>query len=344
MVVGQIDGSGRYKRIMTDRLGSTNPTLPYGGNLTALSAQYEKEFATYPKGPGNWSYADQRYYDPAWGRFTTPDPQSSFRVSPPGSLNLYAYVRNDPINRSDPRGLCDVTIAGITQANINAEDVAAYGALGITVFPYAGNGGGIAGEFQGFLEVAIQAFTTNDSTFAAVKGLVVAASQGGPINVTTFSGGAAAFTAAVGFLNASGGSNVTSMIQNITYVSPGNVGSLYTNENTIALWGAGVIDSGATFFTALSGIPIFQAANCGHSFGCLVRHFALMLIDREGPPCDHPSISEQEDRSSFWRLLQPIFSDDWFSSDDGGFGHPPTVQPMTAVTSTIRYDLDLDPL
>lgn len=47
-------------------------------------------------------YFNARYYHPADGRFISPDPigQSG------GSLNLYAYVSNNPVNLKDPLGLC----------------------------------------------------------------------------------------------------------------------------------------------------------------------------------------------------------------------------------------------
>ncbi len=44
----------------------------------------------------NWN----RYYDPATGRYISPDP-----IGLDGGLNLYAYVGNDPVNWSDPWGL-----------------------------------------------------------------------------------------------------------------------------------------------------------------------------------------------------------------------------------------------
>jgi RHS repeat-associated protein len=53
-----------------------------------------------------------RYYNSALGRFTTPDWSAKTDPVPyavftdPQSLNLYAYVRNNPITRVDPDGHC----------------------------------------------------------------------------------------------------------------------------------------------------------------------------------------------------------------------------------------------
>lgn len=40
-----------------------------------------------------------RYYDPTLGQFTQPDPSEQER-------NPYAYTADDPINATDPNGLC----------------------------------------------------------------------------------------------------------------------------------------------------------------------------------------------------------------------------------------------
>ena len=46
-----------------------------------------------------------RYYDPARGRFTTPDPSTSASIKNPLSWNRYAYSEGDPVNKFDPTGL-----------------------------------------------------------------------------------------------------------------------------------------------------------------------------------------------------------------------------------------------
>jgi hypothetical protein len=50
-------------------------------------------------------YARNRYYDPARGRFTTPDPAASGTISRPNSWNRYSYTEGDPVNYNDPEGL-----------------------------------------------------------------------------------------------------------------------------------------------------------------------------------------------------------------------------------------------
>jgi RHS repeat-associated protein len=85
---------------MEDRLG-TKPAgggRPYGENVS--------QYATHQKDATGLHYADQRYYQASWGRFTSPD---QFMHNPkqgdPQSWNLYSYTDGDPINNADPTGL-----------------------------------------------------------------------------------------------------------------------------------------------------------------------------------------------------------------------------------------------
>ncbi len=51
------------------------------------------------------TYMQARYYDPVIGRFLSIDPVG-FSPERPDMFNRYAYVANDPVGRTDPRGLC----------------------------------------------------------------------------------------------------------------------------------------------------------------------------------------------------------------------------------------------
>ncbi|MFZ4773477.1 MAG: RHS repeat-associated core domain-containing protein [Chlamydiia bacterium] len=53
-----------------------------------------------------------RYYDPAQGRFLSPDP-----ISHPACLDLYTYANSDPVNLYDPDGRC---ASAVYQATINS--------------------------------------------------------------------------------------------------------------------------------------------------------------------------------------------------------------------------------
>jgi RHS repeat-associated protein len=48
----------------------------------------------------NYNYF--RYYNPATGRYVTPDP-----IGLTGGINLWTYTRNNPVNFIDPLGLQD---------------------------------------------------------------------------------------------------------------------------------------------------------------------------------------------------------------------------------------------
>ncbi len=50
-------------------------------------------------------YDYMRWYDPATGRFISPDPRSG-KLSLPQSFNLYIYVLNLPTSLTDPTGMC----------------------------------------------------------------------------------------------------------------------------------------------------------------------------------------------------------------------------------------------
>ncbi len=104
------------KRIGTyDRLGSAKfnangqqqSFYPYGEDRGTVQPNDSLKFATYTRDTATGlDYADQRYYANNFGRFMSPDPYvNNAGPDDPRSWNRYAYVRGDPANLFDPRGL-----------------------------------------------------------------------------------------------------------------------------------------------------------------------------------------------------------------------------------------------
>jgi RHS repeat-associated protein len=80
---------------------------PWGANTARSSATVfqPQNFTSYTRDLNGDQDAMARRYSVS-GRFSQPDPFSgSYDFSDPQSLNRYAYVGNDPVNRKDPSGL-----------------------------------------------------------------------------------------------------------------------------------------------------------------------------------------------------------------------------------------------
>jgi RHS repeat-associated protein len=110
--------SSKDKPVVLDRLGSVRAWIdsqsgveqtkyyPFGEERQ-VSKNDRRKFGTYVRDDfSGLDYAEQRYYSSALGRFITPDPYAgSVQLGNPDTWNRYAYVNNDPINRTDPHGL-----------------------------------------------------------------------------------------------------------------------------------------------------------------------------------------------------------------------------------------------
>ncbi len=101
--------------VVTDRLGSVRGNssgdrfsyLPYGEERT-ITADHRVKFGTYVRdstGLTSQDYADQRYDNPWYGRFNSPD-RAQGNPTDPKSWNKYAYTLGDPVNFVDADGRC----------------------------------------------------------------------------------------------------------------------------------------------------------------------------------------------------------------------------------------------
>jgi RHS repeat-associated protein len=62
-------------------------------------------------------YYKARMYSPKAGRFLQPDP-----IGYGGGMNVYGYVGNDPVNRTDPSGLCWQLVSEFWWAVVTTDD------------------------------------------------------------------------------------------------------------------------------------------------------------------------------------------------------------------------------
>jgi RHS repeat-associated protein len=114
-------------------------------------------------------YFGARYYASAMGRWMSPDWSAKAEPVPyadledPQSLNLYAYVRNNPLDKTDPDGHCPICAY--------AGEIAGGAAVGALI------GGGV--------EVVASLATHQDVTWANVKGAMVQGAITGSIAAAT---------------------------------------------------------------------------------------------------------------------------------------------------------------
>jgi hypothetical protein len=188
----------------------------------------------------------------------------------PGTWNRYAYVNGDPINRGDPTGLCNVVVAGITEHSSNDVAINNFASENgsIETFPYSG--GNIP---DGLLSVASQGLlSANSATIAAALAVYLASVEdpNNPIDITTFSGGAQAFSSAMALLP-----GLRDRIGNVTYVSPGATGSLFAGQTTTAVMGGGSLTEVAVSATGYANLPAgtnLVITRCGHDFACQIAN------------------------------------------------------------------------
>ena len=109
-------GTRRAEANASGVLEAEYQSLPFGDGLSQtgnVTDPTENHFTGKERDTesGN-DYMFARYYNSATGRFLSPDwsakvePVPYAKLGDPQSLNLYSYVENNPLNRTDPTGHC----------------------------------------------------------------------------------------------------------------------------------------------------------------------------------------------------------------------------------------------
>jgi RHS repeat-associated protein len=101
------DGNGNLMGLVNRATGALDAAYEYDGfgntlrESGAYAASNPFRFSTkYYDADTNLIYYGRRYYSPTLGRFISRDPKEEM-----GGLNLYAFVRNNPVNRWDYLGM-----------------------------------------------------------------------------------------------------------------------------------------------------------------------------------------------------------------------------------------------
>jgi RHS repeat-associated protein len=129
------------------RVGSVD-AHPFGNVASSSGETIDQTFSLHPVDPeSGLVYMRRRYYAPAIGRFLSPDLMALYQpekfLHAPQSLHLYAFVANDPMNKTDPTGLSFWSFVG-SVVGVIVGVVAAVAIVAVVVAT-----GGIAGVMIG---------------------------------------------------------------------------------------------------------------------------------------------------------------------------------------------------
>jgi RHS repeat-associated protein len=96
------------------------------------------KFTGHERDDVNLDYMHARYYVPFAGRFLSVDPGRDWDLREPQSWNMYAYVRNNPVNNTDPDGKwCFPCLAPLVPIAVRAAP--AVGRAGQRAYVYLSN-------------------------------------------------------------------------------------------------------------------------------------------------------------------------------------------------------------
>jgi RHS repeat-associated protein len=180
------------RRAQTDASGNIEATyqsLPFGDGLNAIPYTTTAEDPTENHFTGKerdtesgLDYMFARYYNSATGRFLSPDwsaktePVPNSKLENPQTLNLYAYVGNNPLVKVDPDGHMETLAEQVGIANYEAwnnatsfmwQSAQAVHYQQLTQKSYVAVAGAISNQFAGFTtmtrDVDYQIFSLNSN-------------------------------------------------------------------------------------------------------------------------------------------------------------------------------------
>jgi RHS repeat-associated protein len=191
-IIGALDASaGTLSKTGYQAYGE-NPSLA-AGSYQYTARRFDPETAGSTAQPSGLYYYRARMYSPAWGRFMQVDPIGYAA----GDSNLYAYVADDPLDRTDPYGLWFIQIglalslSGVVSGG--AEYGIAFGTGGIATYTTVSGGIGTGIGDEAILGGHV-AYTPTGSVAdlsGAATGLAVSGGEGVAtgIDISTSAGG-----------------------------------------------------------------------------------------------------------------------------------------------------------
>jgi RHS repeat-associated protein len=113
-------GIGDANSTAIPKLIGAYTSLPFGDNLSSIGDDPLHFTGKERDAESNLDYFGARHYSSTMGRFMTPDPSALDYADPsnPQSLNLYAYVQNNPLVNFDPDGLDCFTTSNLTSTSV----------------------------------------------------------------------------------------------------------------------------------------------------------------------------------------------------------------------------------